>query len=211
LFYRNGFGNHAERLDFILDAQKIHKALGLIKEALDDSGSSTILMPPQNHQVVYASTMKVKVLICGRLSYISGPVGEKGQIEKWKMPNITFPSTLLPHEHGCTISRRWKKHLHRACGLKVVPSLSAEKSNISFGKVVPRVWEMSEISPAGSTIHSEQVLQFARFAVLESSVGNCQLAIGESGLIFFVRQGRPELVVSRVERSPPQVNVIGRL
>ena len=27
----------------------------------------------------------------------------------------------------------------------MVPSLSAKKSNISFGKVVPRVWEMSEI------------------------------------------------------------------
>jgi hypothetical protein len=67
----------------------------------------------------------------------------------------------------------------------VVSSLSEEKSNISFRQVVPWVWEMSEISPAGSTMHSEQVLQFARFAVLESGVGNCQLAIGESGLIFF--------------------------
>jgi hypothetical protein len=77
------------------------------------------------------------------------------------------------------------KNLQRACGLKTVSSLSAEKSNISFRKVVPWVWEMGEISPTDSTMHFEQVLQFARFAVLESDVGNCQLVIGESGLIFF--------------------------
>jgi hypothetical protein len=57
-------------------------------------------------------TMKVNVLICGRMSYISGPVGGKGQIEKWKVPNMALPSTLLPHEHGCTVPRRWEKNIH---------------------------------------------------------------------------------------------------
>jgi hypothetical protein len=78
-----------------------------------------------------------------------------------------------------------KKNLHRVCELKVVSSLSAEKSNISFRKVVPWVWEMGEIFPAGSTMHFEQVLQFARFAELQKGVRNSQLAIGESGLMFF--------------------------
>jgi hypothetical protein len=87
LLYYNGFENRLERFDFILDMQKIHKALGLTKEALDNSGSSTILIPPQNHQVVDASKIKVKLLIRGRMSYISGPVDEKGQIE-WKVPNM---------------------------------------------------------------------------------------------------------------------------
>jgi hypothetical protein len=88
--------------------QKIHKALGLTKEALDNSGSSTILIPPQNHQVVDASKIKVKVLICGRMSYISGPVDEKGQIE-WKVPNMALPSTLLPHEHGAQFQEDEKR------------------------------------------------------------------------------------------------------
>jgi hypothetical protein len=108
LLYYNESENHLERFDFILDTQKIHKALRLTKEALDNSGTSTILMPPQNHQVVDASTIKAKVLICGRMSYISGPVDEKGQIE-WKVPSTALPSTLLPHEHGCTVSGRRKK------------------------------------------------------------------------------------------------------
>jgi hypothetical protein len=143
-------------------------------------------MPPQSHQVVDAFTIKVKVLICGRMSYISGPVGEKGKIEEWKVPNMALPQYSAPPRTWMhSFKKMGGKHLHRACGLKVVSSLSAEKSNISFRKVVPWVWEMGEIFLAGSTMHFEQVLQFARFSVLQSGVGNSRLAIGESGLIFF--------------------------
>ena len=181
MLYYNESENHLERFNFILDTQKIHKALRFTKEALDNSGTSTILMPPQNHQVVDASTIKAKVLICGRMSYISGPVGEKGKTEEWKVPNMALPQYSAPSRTWMHNFSKMKRNLYRACGLKVVSPFSAEKFNISFRKVVPWVWEMGEISRADSTVHFEQALQFARFAVLESGVGNCQLAIGESG------------------------------
>lgn len=66
------------------------------------------------------------------------------------------------------------------------------------------------IFPAGSTMHFEQVLQFARFAVLQKGVRNSQLAIGESGLIFFAPMETRVGGFVCWEKSS-QVNVIGQL
>jgi hypothetical protein len=122
-----------------------------------------------------------------------------------KIPNMEFPRTLQPHEHGCIHGKVWKGDLGQAQELSVVSPLtplrgerSTFKSEIPLSRVYQFRREQEKFrargkSPLGKRktqaddlgVYFEQILKYAREATLEAGISGCRLAIEQNGVIFF--------------------------
>jgi hypothetical protein len=213
LYLRLIFHSHQRHrplgVDFTRYCEDLHRVLGVSAQDLERANLSYKLLDAETGIQIKDETINFSGYVQGRIFFISGPLGRNGYEKEVRIPRMAFPTFIQPHFLHCADSKRWRGDLSQAYRLRAALSLHAQGTtvwripartpkSIVWARRKYRYWKSSLLGLGSSDIF-RQVLQIARATAIKSGMRDCQLAIDDTGRIFYAptEAGLGDLVLQR--------------
>ncbi len=108
---------------------------------------------------------------------------------------MAFPTLVQPHLLGCADSKRWRGELDQAYQLRAALSLNAQSTEVwwilsrspnfvFWVRQKYRYWKSNLLGFSSAKLF-RQFLQISRATAIKSGIRDCQLAIDDTGRIFY--------------------------
>jgi hypothetical protein len=201
--------------DFTVYCENLHRALGVSAKDLKSANLSYRLVNAETGIQIKDETMDFSGYVQGRIFFISGPLGHNRYRKEVRIPKMAFPTIVQPHLLGCAESKRWRRDLNQAYRLRAALSLNAQSTEVwripsrtpnflVWAKQKYGYWKSNLLGFSSAKLF-RQVLQIARATAIKSGIRDCQLAIDDTGRIFYApteaRLG--DLVLQRYHAQTP--------
>jgi hypothetical protein len=181
--------------DFTVYCENLHRALGVSAKDLKSANLSYRLVDAETGIQIKDETMDFSASVQGRIFFISGPLGHNGYRKEMRIPMMAFPTSVQPHLLGCADSKRWRGELNQAYRLRAALSLNAQSMEVwwtpsrtpnfvVWAKQRYRYWKSNLLGFSSAKLF-RQVLEVARVTAIWSGIPDCQLAIDDTGRIFY--------------------------